>query len=128
MPIDGRELLRQGKKMGTLILQLCLFQFPGDAVKAHELMQSAMRSQSAAVERQERESIQRQRQDFEKKFDNLAAAVAEFAKEYNRNKGEVWPTKKAEDLRKAMEAVQQVETRLKADPKSPNSTETRAAR
>ena len=99
--------------MGSLILQLCLFQFPGDAVRGHEMMQSALKAQTAAAERQESETIRKQRQEFEKRFDSLATAVADFAKEYNKGKGEVWPAQKAEALRKAMEAVQKSDARLK---------------
>jgi hypothetical protein len=46
---------------------------------------------------------------FKQRFDRLAAAMRDFAETYNRDQGRVWPAKQAQELRKAMQELEELE-------------------
>lgn len=51
---------------------------------------------------------------FEDNFEDLVKAMQAFSTEYNRYRGQVWPAKEAENLRKAMSRLQSADRRLSA--------------
>ena len=97
-----------------LAAALLFFQFGLDPIRHHELRERALRSQIQTAERERAIQERNQRAIVEAKFNKLAAAVESFAKEYNKTKGQAWPKKQADDLRVAMEDLQNVEPTLRA--------------
>lgn len=53
------------------------------------------------IEEAQRRQNEREIRLFELRFDKLAEALRQFATEYNKTHGNVWPLKQAEALRKA---------------------------
>ena len=56
-----------------------------------------------------------QQRQFQRKFNQLVAAVGSFAKRYNEDKGTIWPQQEADKLRKAMRQLQSLEESLRDD-------------
>lgn len=83
-----------------------------DPVRAFESHAALTRAKLA--ERPPAEMVSQTRQaEFSKRFNRLIDAMAAFSDEYNKYQGQVWPAKQAEQLRKAMEAVREIEPNLK---------------
>jgi hypothetical protein len=83
-----------------------------DPVRGTEFEQILMKNQ-AIVEHAKTDAVLRRNAQFHQRFNDLVDAVAGFAAEYNQNHGQVWPAKKAEALRRAMRALESVDSRLK---------------
>ena len=102
----------------TLLLACQLLPVPKDPVRAAEVRERALVDSARQHERDVKARQDLQQRNFEAKFNQLVDAVANFAKQYNKGKGQVWPLREAEKLRNAMRELQELEKSLKADPKS----------
>ncbi len=100
--------------MVQIVLVFQLFSAPTDRTRAAETAEMALKQR---IQEQERDAAAREalrRRFFEQKFNRLVDAVTEFAKEYNGGKGNVWPQREADRLRKAMLELQSLEAALGA--------------
>src|SRR4051812_38284123 len=97
--------------MNWLILNFMLA--AADPVHGTEFVQAALVNQAVVEQQHQKESVLKQRADFQKRFNDLVNAVASFAADYNHGNGEVWPAKKAEALRNAMKALEKADARIK---------------
>src|SRR5262245_7372964 len=100
--------------MRRLATAFLFFQFGQDPIRQHELRERALRGQIQTAEPERVAREVRQRKLFEQRFNRLVAAVESFAREYNKSKGRVWSMKEADELRAAMEQLQQIEPNLKS--------------
>ena len=78
----------------------------GDPVRSDETLIRLNAARAKAVEHQQDELKWRERQEFEQRFNEVIDAVERFSKVYNRNQGNVWPTKEAIGLDKAIQRLQ----------------------
>ena len=92
--------------MHWLLLQLALL--GTDPVHGTEFTQTALRNSVAVEQRQQTQLALRQEAEFRKRFNQLIEAVAAFTEKYNNGGGNVWPSKQAEDLHKAMKALEEL--------------------
>src|SRR4051812_3631934 len=98
-----------------LLLQPCLLicqimPVPSvDPVRAAEFQQKVMlaRNKQPQVDMQARQRIQQR--EFADKFNQLIEAINGFANRYNEGKGNVWPRREADKLRKAWRQMEQLE-------------------
>jgi hypothetical protein len=79
-----------------------------------DLMRMALDGEVKAHERYRAALAANQKLQFEEQFDELVKALEAFSTEYNRNRGQVWPAREAENLRKAMQKLQAIDNRLSA--------------
>ena len=89
----------------AFVISLGLFQYRIDPVRGAESAQRLSVAQTVHAVQDGKTNVQEQRRDFEKRFNLLVTAMAEFQKEYNASSGEVWPKKKAEALKKAIDEL-----------------------
>lgn len=92
--------------MVPLLLALQLSAAPSDRTREAEASEMALKERIRDQERVAAMRADMRRQAFEQHFNKLVDAVAEFAKEYNHGKGQVWPRPQAEKLRRAMMELQ----------------------
>ena len=90
----------------VVVLGIAFFQFQFDPVRASELAERALREQSKAHDRTDKESTARERREFELRFNALARAFDSFTTTYNDGRGNVFPQKEAVALQKAMDEFQ----------------------
>jgi hypothetical protein len=83
---------------------------PRDPVRAAEIREQALVERVKQHERDTKARQDLQKRAFEEKFNRLVDAVAKFAEQYNKGKGQVWPKMEAERLRKAMRELQSENT------------------
>jgi hypothetical protein len=88
-------------------LAFFLHQHP-DPVKGAEMLELSLKGQAQQHEGQRQDRVRRDHKDFEKKFNALVAAIENFGRRYNEARGQVWPKREADALRKAMEDVRKV--------------------
>ena len=93
--------------MPWLLLQLALL--ATDPVRGTEFAQSALKNSAVVEQRQKTEVAFRQEAEFRKRFNHLLEAIAAFSEQYNKGGGHVWPSKQAQNLRKAMKELEAVD-------------------
>ena len=91
-------------------VSLCLFQHQIDPVRTGKAIEMSLEAQSRAITRDYEARLARERLEFEERFNRLIAAAAAFTEQYNRGKGQLWPQKEADALRKAMTKLQESRT------------------
>ena len=91
---------------------------PSDRVRTTEMQERALVDRGKQHEREVKAWQEIQQRQFKLKFNQLAAAVESFAKQYNENKGTIWPQREADKLRKAMRQLQSFEKSLRDDPRA----------
>jgi hypothetical protein len=79
-----------------------LFQYQTDPVRASELAQKALRSETRAQQESANKRALAERRRFQEKYDAVSRAMEEFALAYNAGRGDVWPKKEAAALAKAI--------------------------
>jgi hypothetical protein len=97
--------------MSMLTYLLIAFQFfpmPYDPVRANAIQERALVETAKQHEREHKARQELQKWRFEQKFNQLVEAIAKFSKQYNQGKGQVWPAREAEQLRKAMQELQTI--------------------
>ena len=89
----------------TAVLSLLMQLRVTDPVRSAEEAEMLLRARTAI---QISPNIAREAQDrnFESKFNALIKALSAFSKKYNEGSGQLWPTKEAEALRKALTELQ----------------------
>lgn len=90
----------------AFLVSLGLFQYRIDPVRGAEVAQRVSLARTTQEARTAKSISTEQRRDFEKRFNRLITAIDEFQKEYNASGGEVWPRKKADALKKAIDELQ----------------------
>ena len=96
--------------MFSVLIELCvLISMQSDPVRAHEMWQAQAKSQTAFIAAAQSSALAERKKEFEARFNRLTEAVAEFSREYNRNKGMAWPKEKADALKKAMQDLEKSE-------------------
>jgi hypothetical protein len=93
--------------MHWLLLQVVLL--GTDPVHGTEFTQIALKN-SAVIEQRQKTELTRQEAEFRKRFNQMLDALAAFSEKYNNGGGNVWPSKQAEDLHKAMKALEKVDS------------------
>ncbi len=86
----------------AILVCATLFQFHTDTVKASEVVQRIAEADRETQARTEAAKAAEERRRFEESFNGLVAALDDFQREYNASRGNVWPRKKAEALKKAL--------------------------
>jgi hypothetical protein len=85
---------------------LFLCQIFSDPVRGTAMAQTALKQQTTAQERVVQDRQAQARREFERQFNKLVTALSEFTAEYNRGRGDVWPAKQADALKKAIRDLQ----------------------
>jgi hypothetical protein len=85
------------------------WQYSVDPVRGADFGRFSNEAQVAAIERANADRTSRRHEEFERRFNELTAALSEFAGAYNNSPRKVWPYKKAEELRKAIKALEHTE-------------------
>jgi hypothetical protein len=111
MPVASSALAWAYKDQPMLLLLLALLisQYQFDPIRSAEAMERATRAQARPLHPLDPRFTAHQRQQFEEKFNQLIQAVSEFAREYNQSEGHLWPAKKAEALKKAIQDLQKTD-------------------
>ena len=92
-----------------------------DVIHSVEIQQRLMLARSNRQELAKQAVQQDHQRQFAEKFNQLVAAVRNFAEQYNQNQGSVWPQREADKLRSAMHQLQQLEKSLRDDSKAARS-------
>ena len=87
--------------MSRMLLIFLCWQL-NDPVRTGEAIRLKQKAQEAATVAAQKDRERRTRLEFEQRFDTLVVAIHDFAIEYNKAKGQVWPQKHADNLQKAM--------------------------
>ncbi len=98
--------------MLDLILLAALF-WQGPA-RDMDVMKMAMDGDIKAHQQYRAQLAASQKAYFEENFEELVKAMQAFSAEYNRYRGQIWPAKEADNLRKAMNRLQSADRRLSA--------------
>ena len=98
--------------MLNLVLSFALF-WQGPA-RDMETMRLALEGEVKAHQQFHAQLAAAQKANFEENFEGLVKALQAFSDAYNRNRGQVWPAREAEHLRKAMKKFQSADARLSA--------------
>lgn len=89
---------------------LALFcQLQADPVRTAEAARMLHEARAANFDQSHAKEILLYRQEFERRFNELATAIRDFSDSYNQSGGSVWPNKKAEALKKAIRAFERTE-------------------
>ena len=102
-----------------VVLQYALLAFQlipaqRDIVGAIEIQQRLLKDRIAQQERDVRVRQDLEQQRFAKAFNQLVDAVSDFSRRYNEGKGATWPSKEAEQLRRAMHDLQSLDKSLQS--------------
>jgi len=95
--------------LADVFLLLLLAQYQVDPIRQTEAFQLLSTAQDDAGRRAEQQREAARRMEFEQRLNDLTIALREFTDEYNRNQGQVWPVKKAEAVKKAMQKLQKTQ-------------------
>lgn len=90
------------------VMMLLLFQ--SDRVRQMDTVEMANAARVRAFEAERKEISEKEKREFERKFNDFVSKLAAFTEEYNGSKGQVWPAKKAEAVTKAFEALRHTES------------------
>lgn len=85
---------------------LCFWQFVADPIRPAEEARLQADLRTASFEQARDQDVQLRKKDFEKRFNHLLDAIKGFSEAYNQSTGSVWPSKKADALRKAMHELE----------------------
>jgi hypothetical protein len=92
--------------MLTAFLLIWLAQYPVDPIRTMDAFKLTSKAQDDAIRRAEQERATARKLEFERRLSDLTTALDDFKNEYGRNQGQVWPAKKAEALRKAIQKLE----------------------
>ncbi|HLK51131.1 MAG TPA: hypothetical protein VKT49_23475 [Bryobacteraceae bacterium] len=81
---------------------LGLFHAQVDPVRRAEMVEAIAAAQAAVQQHAATPQSQEERRRFEEKFNRLVSAMEDFQREYNASRGQVWPQREAEALKKAI--------------------------
>lgn len=75
-----------------------------------DAVEMANTARARAFEGERKDIPEKEKREFERKFNDFVSKLAAFTEEYNGSKGQVWPAKKAEAVTKAFEALRQTQS------------------
>lgn len=90
------------------VMMLLLFQ--SDRVRQMDAVELANTARARAFEGERKDIPEKEKREFERKFNDFVSKLAAFTEEYNGSKGQVWPARKAEAVTKAFEALRETES------------------
>jgi hypothetical protein len=96
---------------------LSIFLFQGDQVRQMDAHTMNIEAQTRAFEEREKSMAPLERKLFEERFNKFIDAIHRFSDEYNKSKGDVWPARQAELVKRAFHDLEQTTSWPKAPAK-----------
>jgi len=97
-------------------LLFCLAQYQIDPVRSAQALQMLHTARAEAAKPPELERSAVPKAEFERRWNDLVNALRDFTLEYNRGAGRVWPSKKANDVKKAIRQLEKTQAWHGAKP------------